>query len=326
MRRRDFLTVLGSTAAWPLAAHAQQQALPVIGYLESGVPELSASRLAAVRKGLSEAGFVEGQNVAIEYRWADGQNDRLPSLAADLVRRQVGVIVTNLIGAMVAKAATTTIPIVFTTPTDPVALGLVASLNRPGGNLTGAASLNSEMLPKLLEMLHEIMPATTSFAALMARGTPANRVETDSRNLQAAARTLGVQIHILQAGTEHEIDVAFSSLAQLPASGLVIQAGAFFGNQRERLAGLALRYRVPTIFQYREFAVAGGLASYGGDLADAYRVAGSYAGRILKGEKPADLPVQQSTKAELIINLKTAKALGLTVPLPLLARADEVIE
>jgi len=325
MTRRDFITLLGGAAAtWPLAARAQQATAPVIGFVGAESSADSAALLAPFRRGLNEVGYIEGQNVAIEYRWADGQYDRLSSLVADLVGRKVGVIVVNAIGAQVAKAATTTTPIVFVTSGDPVALGFVSSLSRPGGNLTGATSLSLEMAPKLLELLHEIMPGATSFAGLIAAGSAAQTYA--ARDLQKAARTLGVQIHILNASTEHDIEIAFSSLPQLPASGLVIQTSAFFQSRQEQLAELALRHRVPTIFQYREFVAAGGLASYGGDSADAYRVAGGYAGRILKGEKPADLPVQQSTKTELIINLKTAKALGLTVPLTLLAAADEVIE
>jgi len=294
----------------------------VIGFLGTESREKWAVVLRAFHHGLGETGYIEGQNVAVEYRWAEGQYDRLPSLVADLIGRKVGVIIVNAIGARVAKAATTTIPIVFATPADPVAFGFVSSLSRPGGNLTGATSLSSEMAPKLLELLHEIMPAATSFAGLIADGAD----DTYSRNLQAAARTLGVEIHILRTSTDHDIEVAFSNLPGLPASGIVIQTNAFFVSRQEQLAELALRHRVPTIFQYRKFVTAGGLASYGGDLADAYRVAGGYAGRILKGEKPADLPVQQTTKVELIINLKTVKALGLTVPPTLLARADEVIE
>jgi putative ABC transport system substrate-binding protein len=324
MKRREFITLLGSAAAWPLAARAQQPVMPVIGFLGSETPASFARYVVALQRGLNESGFVEGRNVTIEYRWADGQYDRLPALAADLVRRQVGVIVTNATGARPAKAATTTIPIVLATAADPVELGLVASLSRPGGNLTGATSLSSEMVPKLVELLREAVPAANVFAALV--NPTSSLAKAYSANLQGAARALGVQVHVLYASTEREVDAIFPTLAQLRAGGLVIHTNAFFINRNQQLAALALRHAVPTIFQYREFAAAGGLMSYGGDLVDTYRVAGVYAGRILKGEKPGELPVQQATKVELIINLTTAKALGLTIPNSLLARADEVIE
>jgi putative ABC transport system substrate-binding protein len=297
--------------------------MPVIGFLNGGSPD--ANRVAAFRRGLNETGYVEGHNVAIEYHWAEGQYDRLPALARDLVRRQVSVIAaTSTPAAITAKAATTTIPIVFTTSSDPVELGLVASLSR-SGNITGATQLNIEVTPKRLEILHELLPTANVFALLVNPTNP--YAEILSRNLQAAARSLGLQLHILQASTEHEFDAVFATLVKLRSGGLVIGGGEIFLDSRHgQLAAFALRHSVPTIYQGRDFALAGGLMSYGGSTMDSYRVAGAYAGRILMGEKPADLPVQQTTKIELIINLKTARALGLTVPLALLARADEVIE
>jgi putative tryptophan/tyrosine transport system substrate-binding protein len=327
MKRRVFITLLGGAAAWPLAARAQQTALPVVGFLSSTSSDRDAGRLRAFRQGLSETGFVEGQNVAIEYRWAEDQNDRLPALAADLVSRRVAVIATagDVFGMVAAKAATTTIPIVFVTGRDPVELGLVASLSRPGGNLTGVTTLSTELEPKRLELLHEAVPTATTIGVLV---NPTSRnVEVLTRNLRAAAGTLGLKLQILNACTESELDNVFATLIQLRAGGLVIGTDALFISQSERLAALSVRHAVPAIFQFRAFAAAGGLMSYGeGSIADFYRQSGVYTGRILKGEKPADLPVQQSTKVELIINLKTAKALGLTFPLSLLGRADEAIE
>ena len=325
MNRREFITLVGgAAAAWPLAAGAQQPAMPVIGFLNGGSPGPYAPYVAAFRQGLKEAGYIEGENVTIEYRWLEGQYDRAPSMAAELVRRQVAVIVANSPGNLAAKAATTTIPIVFTTAGDPVQLGFVASLSRPGGNLTGVTQLNVEVGPKRLELAHELVPAATIIGLLVNPKNPT--AEPITRNLQEASRTLGLKLHVLHASTEREIEKAFATLLQLRAGALVISPDPFFVIQSEQLAALALRQAMPAIFQYRPFAAAGGLVSYGGNLADSYRTAGVYTGRILKGEKPADLPVQQSTKVELIINLKTAKALGLTVSLPLLGRADEVIE
>jgi putative ABC transport system substrate-binding protein len=327
MNRRAFITLLGGAAAWPLAADAQQAATPVIGFLSSASADVYAIRLRAFRQGLKEAGYVEGQNVEIEYRWGEGHNDRLPAFAAELVHREVTVIAAagGTPSALAAKAATATIPIVFGVAVDPVEVGLVASLNRPGGNLTGVTNLNAEVGPKRLELLHELLPAATIIAVLVDPTSP-TLAEAFLRDLQAAARALGVRLHVLHATSERDFDAVFATLIQLRASALIIGPGILFVARSEQLAVLAARHAVPTVFQYRPFAAAGGLLSYGSNETEFYRLVGIYAGRILKGEKPADLPVQQSTKVELIINLKTARALSLTIPLPLLGRADEVIE
>jgi putative ABC transport system substrate-binding protein len=326
MNRRAVISLLGGAAAWPMMARAQQGALPVIGFLGAGSPDLWADRLRAFRQGLSETGYVEGNNVAIEYRWAEGQYDRLPALAADLVRNRITVMATpDTPATLAAKAVTTTIPIVFYTAADPVEVGFVANLSRPGGNLTGVTILGVELGSKRLELLHELVPTATTIALLVNPTDPALS-EPITRGLQAAARALGLKLHVLQASTERDFDAAFATLIQLRAGGLVIGPDALLSTRSAQLAKLALHHAVPTIFQFRPFTAAGGLMSYGSSDTDAYRLASIYTGRILKGEKPADLPVQQSTKVELIINLKTAKALGLTVPISLLGRADEVIE
>jgi ABC-type uncharacterized transport system substrate-binding protein len=328
MKRREFIAVLGGAAvAWPLGARAQQAAVPVIGFLSNASPDAYTIRLRAFRQGLKEAGYVEGQNVEIEYRWAEGHNSRLPALAAELVRRQVAVMVAagGTPAAVVAKAATATIPIVFGVAVDPVETGLVASLNRPGGNLTGVTNLNVEVGPKRLELVHELLPTATIIAVLVNPTSP-NIAELFSRTMQQAAQTLGLQLHVLHASTDRDFDTVFASVAQLRAGALVISPDVFFNTRSEQLAALSLRHAVPAIYQYRPFAAAGGLMSYGPSLTDAYRQLGVFAGRILKGAKPADLPVEQSTKVDFVINLKTAKALGLTFPITLLARADEVIE
>ena len=325
MRRRQFLGFVGGAAAWPVVARAQQPAMPVIGYLNRGSADPSATPLRALRQGLSEAGFVEGRNVVIEYRWADGQVDRLPTLAAELVHRQVAVIVAGAdSAALAAKAATATIPVVFSAGSDPVKRGLVASLHRPGGNLTGVTNLNIELGPKRLQMLHELVPATTSVAALINPTNPS--VETITRDLQSAARDFGLEMQILHVSNDGQIDAAFEVLAKSGAGALAVGADSYYMVKSEKLGALTLRYALPAIFQTREFAAAGGLASYGTSLGEVYRQVGLYTARVLRGEKPADLPVQQATKVELIINLKTARALGLNIPLPLLGRADEVIE
>jgi putative ABC transport system substrate-binding protein len=323
--RREFIAGLGSAAAaWPLAARAQQVKLAVIGFLDDLSDEQDAAILTALRQGMTEVGYVEGRNVAIEYRWAAGQNDQLRPLADDLVRRRVDVIVAaSITAALAAKSATATIPIVFEAGGDPVEFGLVASLNKPGGNITGVSSLNVQLGPKRLELLHELVPTATVMALLVNRTN--QNAEAQSKNVQAAASSLGLKLHTLYASTESDLDTAFSTLVQLRATALLIGADPFFNSQRERLSALAARHAVPTICG-RDFG-ASCLMSYGGGLTDSFfRIIGVYVGRILKGERPGDLPVQQSTKVELIINLKTAKALGLTFPLTLLGRADEVIE
>ena len=325
MKRRELITLLGSAVAWPLAARGQQSAMPVIGFLGSTAPEAYLDRVRAFRQGLSESGYVEGRNVAIEYRWAEGHYDRLSVLAADLVRSGVSVIVAHAIpAALAAKAATSTIPIAFAIGVDPIEVGLVTSLSRPGGNLTGAVSLAVELAPKRLELVHELIPGATAVAYLVNPSRPTAKDET--KVMQAVARSLALELRALQAKTEGEFDAVFARLAQEGAGPLVIGVDAFFNSRSDQLAALALRYRVPAIYQYREFAAAGGLMSYGASATDTARQVGVYSGRILKGEKPGDLPVVQSTKAELVVNLKTAKALNLKMPTALLVRADEVIE
>jgi putative ABC transport system substrate-binding protein len=326
MRRREFITlVCGAAAAWQLPAHAQRSAMPVVGFLGGQTPELFASRLQAFREGLSQPGYIEGRNIAIEYRWAQGQEDQLPALAADLVRRRVAVIVTSsTASAIAAKASTSTIPIVFVVSSDPVRLGLVQSLNQPGGNATGSTNQGVDVAPKRLELLHELLPAAKVMALLINSANPG--VETETKAHQNAAQMLGVQLHVLRAGTEGEIASAFAALTSLGVEALVIAPDNFFNTRNQQLATLALRYRVSAIFNDRAFAVAGGLVGYGASITEQYRLVGLYVGRILMGEKPSDLPVQQSSKVDLTINLNTAKFLGLSVPPTLLARADEVIE
>jgi putative ABC transport system substrate-binding protein len=325
-RRKFLATLSGAAAAWPLAARAQQPAMPVVGVLSAEWPNLFSDRLRAFHDGLRETGYVEGRNLAIEYRWAEGRNDRLPTLAAELVRRQVTVIVsTSTPAVLAARTATTTIPTVFFVAADPVQLGLVTSLSRPGGNLTGVVTLNVEVAAKRLELLHELVP-TATVVALLVNPTSTALAETTTRDLEAAASTLGLELHVLHASSEREIDAAFATLVQLRAGALVIGADPLFTSRSEQLATLTIRHRVPAIYQFREFVSTGGLMAYGSTVLDTYRPLGVYTGRILKGEKPAELPVQQATKVELVINMKTAKALGLTVPLPMIGRVDEVIE
>jgi putative ABC transport system substrate-binding protein len=325
MKRREFITLLGSAAAWPVVAWAQQPAIPVIGVLGSATAKAWEPSVAAFLRGLSETGFAEGRDVAIEYRWAENQYDRLPSLAAELIHQHPSVIAAfTTPSAIAAKAATATIPIVFTTIADPVQIGLVASLNRPGGNLTGVTILNVEIVPKMLELLREVVPTAATMAALVNPKNP--NADTWSTSLQAAARTLGLELNVLSASSERDIDKAFATLIPMRVGGLVIVNDVFLITREEQISALALRYKLPTIFQRRGAVVANGLMSYSGNESDTYRQAGVYIGRVLKGENPADLPVQQSTKVEFVISLKTAKALGLTFPITLLGRADEVIE
>jgi putative ABC transport system substrate-binding protein len=327
MRRREFIKIVaGSGALWPLASRAQQAAMPVIGFLSSTSSKGYAPYLAAFREGLRQEGFVEGQNVTIEYRWAEDHYDRLPGLAADLVHRQVALIAATggSPAALAAKLATTTIPIVFQIGIDPVKAGLVASLNRPGGNVTGFANLALEIGPKRLELLHRLVPSATSIVMLV--NAARSNVEAEKKDMEAAAHRLGLQLHVLYASTEHDFDKVFATSVQLRAAGIVISGDPFFNTRSEELAAMAVRYAVPAIYQFHEFAAAGGLASYGSNIRDTHREAGIYTSRILRGEKPADLPVQEPSKVELIINLKTAKALGITVPDTLIGRADEVIE
>jgi putative tryptophan/tyrosine transport system substrate-binding protein len=325
MRRREFISLLGGLAA-PLTARAQQAAMPLVGYLSATSPGEGEVRAAAFRRGLKESGYIEGQNVAIEYRWADDQIDRLPAMVADLVRRHVAVIAAATTpAAIVAQAATTTVPIVFEVGSDPVRLGLVANLNQPGGNITGVTSLIVEVGPKRLELLHELLPTASVMALLV---NPADRAlaQAQAREMLSAASKRGLKLHVLNVGSERDFDGAFADLNRLRVAGLVIGAGSVFLGNLNKLAALTVRHAVPAIYQYRNFPAAGGLMSYGSDILDSYRLAGIYTGRILKGENPAELPVVQPTKFELVINLKTAKALGLTVPPSVLSRADEVIE
>jgi putative ABC transport system substrate-binding protein len=326
MKRRDFISLLGGAATWPLAARAQQSAMPVVGFLDNGSPNTSALDVDAFRKGLSENSYVEGQNVTVEYQYLEGQYDRLPALVADLVRRRVAVIATvGINDALAAKAATTTIPIVFAAGDDPVKLGLVASYNRPGGNATGIDIFSGEVVAKRLGLLHELVPKADRIAVLV---NPANPTvaETTLREVQEAARVIGLQIHVLNATTIGEIDAAFATLAHDRPDALFVAGDAFFNSRRVQFATLAARDRIPAAYGYRDFVAAGGLMSYGTDLADAYHQVGVYTGRILKGAKPADLPVVQSTKFEFVINLQTARALGIEVPSGVLSIADEVIE
>jgi putative ABC transport system substrate-binding protein len=324
MRRREFIAGLGGAAMWPFAAPAQQAAMPVIGFLRSSSPADSAHFVTAFRKGLSESGYVEGQNVSIEYRWAENQYDRLPALVADLVRRQVALIVGNSISALAAKAATTTVPIVFASGGDPVKDGLVASLNRPGGNVTGVVFVTSDLGAKRLELLRQLLPKETTIGVLVNPST--TETEGERKDLQAAAQAIGQQLLILDVNSDRDIEIAFATLVQRGAGALLAGTGTFLFSNRERVVALAARHGLPVGYTSREAVVAGALMSYGTSLPDAYRQAGIYTGRILKGEKPADLPVMQSTKFELVINLKTAKILGLEVPAQLLALSDEVIE
>jgi len=327
MRRRQFIRLLGgAAAAWPLAARAQQPAMPMVGFLGVDSPDPISNRVAAFRKGLSDVGYVEGRNVTIEFRWAHNDSARLPELAAELVNRPVSVIATpgSVLAALAAKAATRTIPIVFQVAVDAVEVGLVASFSRPGGNVTGVSSMNQEIAAKQLELICELLPGAMRFAALV---NPANpTAEAQSKNMQASALALGRQIEVVTAGTNRDIDAAFATLAQRRVEGAVVTGDPLFASRRIQLIALAMRHAVPTIYPWRETAEVGGLMSYGSDVADLFRQAGVYTGRVLKGEKPADLPVARATKFELIINLQTARVLGLEVPPTLLARADEVID
>jgi putative ABC transport system substrate-binding protein len=325
MQRRRFIALIWGVALLPLAASAQQPQKPVVGFLQIGKFDANAFLQTAFRKGLSEAGYVEGQNVTVEYHWAEGHFDRLPSMAAGLVHRQVAVIAaTSTPAALAAKATGTTLPIVFETAGDPIKLGLVASLSRPGDNITGVTQLSSELISKRLGLLHDLVPAAKLIGLLVDQADP--RAEAQIEDMQQAARQLDLQIHVLNVSTESEVEKAFDTLSQVGAAGLLVGTGEFLRRQAEQVVGLAARQRLPTIYQYREFAKTGGLISYGTSLSDSYRQAGVYTGRILKGEKPGDLPVLQATKFELVINLKTAKTLGLTIPPGVFAIADDVIE
>jgi putative ABC transport system substrate-binding protein len=326
MRRRDFMTILGGAAvAWPLPLSAQQAAMPVVGIMVAGSARALRPAIAGFHEGLKETGYVEGQNVAVEYRYAEGQFERFPAFASDLVRRQVAVLfMTSTAGALAAKRATATIPIVFSLGEDPLKLGVVASLNRPGGNMTGVYQFTTGLEAKRLGLLHEMVPKATTMAALIHPNFSA--AKTQLRDVQEAAARLGVQLVVLRANAESEFNAAFATLVQQRAGALLVCGSPFFNSRREQLVVLAARHAVPAIYEWRDFAAAGGLMSYGTSLADAYRQAGVYAGRILKGAKPADLPVMQLTKFQFVINLSTAKALGIEVPPTLSARADEIIE
>ena len=326
MKRREFLTLLGGAAAWPLTARAQQPTMPVIGFINAASPAEWTRFLTAFRAGLRESGFTEGQNVAIEFRWAEGRYDRLPGLAADLVNRRVTVLVATggTTSAVAAKAATTTIPTVFSTGGDPVEEGLVASISRPGGNRTGVSLLTTALAPKRLEILREVVPKASVIGVLLNPNSAGAQPQLE--DVEKAARAIDQQVRILHASGERDFETAFATMVQMRIGALIVGADPFFSSKRDQLVALAARDRIPAIYEWREFAEAGGLMSYGSDLADGYRQVGFYTGRILKGEKPADLPVVQSTKIEFVLNLKTARSLGLTISLPLLGRADEVIE
>jgi putative ABC transport system substrate-binding protein len=327
MRRREFIAIFGSAAVtWPLAARAQPSGVPVIGFINAASSEGYTRGLSAFLKGLGEAGYVDGGNVTIEYRWAEGHIDRLPAMAAELVHRQVAVIAaTSTPAALAAKSATTTIPIVFETGSDPVNLGLVASLDRPGGNVTGVTQLSDDVVPKEIELLHELLP-TAKVMSLLVNPTDAALADTETKLALAAAHALGLELQVLNASSERDFDAVFANPSQLRVGGLVIGGGTLFTSHSEQLAALVVRHAVPAVYKGQEFAAGGGLLAYGSDFADSYHLAGVYTGRILKGDKPKDLPVQQATRIKLVLNLKAAKALGITVPLPLSGRADEVIE
>ena len=327
MRRREFITiVVGVALAWPLLARAQQSTMPVVGFINAAAAQNYKLEIAAFLNGLREVGYIDGQNVTIEYRWADEQKDRLPALAADLVQRRVTVIAaTTTEAALAAKAATTAIPIIFEMGADPIKIGLVSSLSRPGGNITGVTQSNVEMAPKRLQLLHELLP-NVRVVALLVNPALSVSAESNTREVSEAARGFGLELHVLPVNSESEIESAFAQAVQTHSEGLIVGSGSFFTSHAKTLALLASQYAVPTISQFREFAVAGGLMSYGSQIGEAYRLAGIYAGRVLKGDKPSDLPVQQATKVELVINLKAAKALGVNIPNTLIGRADEVIE
>jgi putative tryptophan/tyrosine transport system substrate-binding protein len=324
MRRREFITLIGGAAAWPLTARAEQPALPVVGFIRSTSRAASAHLVASFRRGLKEAGYTEGENVTVEYRWADNQIDGLPALVADLMRQKMAVIVANVTSAFAVKAATTAIPVVFVTGNDPVKDGLVINFNRPGGNLTGVVFFSDELGTKRLELFRQLVPKATTIGVLVSSNNPGN--EQERHNVEAAARATGLQTIILDATSDPEIETAFATLVKRRVGAVFVGSGAFLFSNRDQLVALAARHRIPASYSLREFVTAGGLMSYGASITESYRQAGIYAGRILKGEKPAELPVVRSTKFEFVLNLKTAKALGLDIPPTLLALADEVIE